>query len=376
MAADTLEMKRTNGVPTMMVHVMETGEIEHFSGHPPGTYLENPEKVYLDMQRSIGACLIDQYIPRNPLSMHSDGYGKETERGATTGAEEIVVDGMAIDSPEAVVEHLEKYVFPGLESATAGRDPEATGAERELIEAERKVQEEFGPEILKSPYGRGYNGFPYLRYGTYGYVNYFMAYALYPEVMEKDFRLQADRAVQANRTAVRAIEKGGLPKVIRLDHDMADSRSTLVDIKTLDKLWFPHFERSIRPYVEAGIRLLWHCDGNLMQMVPRLIAAGVGGFQGFQYEDGMDYEAICRMKDRDGGPLMIWAGVSVTRTLPHGSPEDVKKELRKLVEQGPETGLFLGASSSVAPGVPRKNLETFFEGLKYYRERGRGDKSS
>ncbi len=65
-----------------------------------------------------------------------------------------------------------------------------------------------------------------------------------------------------------------------------------------------------------------------MQMVPRLIEAGVGGFQGFQYEDGMDYPAICRMKARDGGPLLIKAGVSVTRTLPLGTRQDVRDELR------------------------------------------------
>jgi len=72
--------------------------------------------------------------------------------------------------------------------------------------------------------------------------------------------------------------------------------------------------------------MIWHCDGNLMDMVPRLLEVGIRGFQGFQYEDGMDYEKICRMKDREGRDLIIIAGVSVTRTLPHGTPADVKRE--------------------------------------------------
>jgi hypothetical protein len=106
-------------------------------------------------------------------------------------------------------------------------------------------------------------------------------------------------------------------------------------------------------------------------MVPRLIEAGVGGFQGFQYEDNMDYAAICRMTARDGGALMIWAGVSVTRTLPFGTPDDVKREMRFLVEEGPDAGLFLGGSSSIAPGVPWENLRVMMEGLRYYQERRR-----
>ena len=108
-----------------------------------------------------------------------------------------------------------------------------------------------------------------------------------------------------------------------------------------------------------------------MQMVPRLIESGVSGFQGFQYEDGMDYERICRMTDRDGEPLLIWAGVSVTRTLPFGTSQDVKRELAWLVEAGPKQGLFLGASSSVTPGTSHENIRTMIEGFHHYRRHGR-----
>ena len=144
-----------------------------------------------------------------------------------------------------------------------------------------------------------------------------------------------------------------------------------VNIKSLDERWFPHFARSIQPFHDAGIRLIWHCDGNLMAMVPRLLECGIGGFQGFQYEDGMDYPAICRMTDRNGEPLFIVAGVSVTRTLPYGKPADVKREIDWLVENGPSVGLMLGCSSSIAPGVPLENIKTLLEGFAYYRKHGR-----
>jgi uroporphyrinogen decarboxylase len=125
------------------------------------------------------------------------------------------------------------------------------------------------------------------------------------------------------------------------------------------------------PVLEAGVRVIWHCDGNLMQLVPRLLEVGLQGFQGFQYEDGMDYEAICKMKAHDGESLIIWGGVSVTRTLPHGSPADVRRELRWLVEHGPRHGLFLGVSSSIVPGTPAANIRTLVEGLQYYQQHGR-----
>jgi uroporphyrinogen decarboxylase len=123
--------------------------------------------------------------------------------------------------------------------------------------------------------------------------------------------------------------------------------------------------------LKSGVRLLWHCDGNLVDMVPRLLEVGIHGLQGFQYEDGMDYAQICRMKTRAGENLIIMGGVSVTQTLPYGTPDDVKRELAWLVEAGPRSGLFLGTSSSITPGVPWDNLVTLIEGLAHYRVNGR-----
>ncbi len=310
---------------------------------------------------------MDQYIPDNPLTMGDHGY-EGAARGATTGAEEIVCDGIAIDSPEAVIEHLERFDFPRLQQEAESFDEDARV--REILAEEARIQEKIGPSMLKTGYR--FIHFPGLYYGLYGYANYFMAFVLYPEVMERHFSRQADLFTLYNRAAARAYREGKLPPLYRLDHDMADSRGMLVRTELLDKLWFPHFARSLAPVLEAGVKLIWHCDGNLMDMVPRLLEIGLHGFQGFQYEDGMDYERICRMKTRGGDDLIIVGGVSVTRTLPFGKPADVKRELEWLVANGPKTGLFLGASSSVAPGVPWENLATFIEGLHYYREHGRG----
>jgi hypothetical protein len=366
LALDTILQKPTEGIPSWLIHPMEHSHIERLAGAEPGEYKKDPERVYLACQRAIGTCLLDQYIPDNALRMGARGY-EGAEKGATTGAEAIVLDGVVVDSPEKVIAHMERFVFPSIRKAIEAFDEDARVAE--ILARESAVQETLGPDILKS--GHGFIGFPCLAYGYYGYANYFAAYALYPEVIERHFSLQADLALLNNRAAARAYVEGGLPPLYRLDHDMAGSRGTIVDVRTLDRLWFPHFARSLEPVLKSGVRLIWHCDGNLMEMVPRLLEVGLRGFQGFQYEDGMDYESICRMKARDGRDLIIIAGVSVTRTLPMGTPADVKREMAWLVENGPRTGLFLGCSSSITPGVPWENMSTLVEGFRYYRTHGR-----
>ncbi len=368
LALDTIEFKETRGIPSWMVHVMDVEFIEDFTGQARGDFRRDCEKVYLEFQHRCGVCMIDQFIPDNPLSMRQEGFASDAARSATTGAQKIVRDGMEIDSPEAVVEHMERFGFPALRKQAQELSANIDAKAQEILQGETDVQRKFGRDILKAPY---VFSIPYLDYYSYGYENYFAAYALYPEVMERAFSLQADFASLHNRAVARAVAMGGLPRLIRLDHDIADSRGPLVDVRSLDRVYFPHFARAIAPLLAAGIRCIWHCDGNLMPVVPRLLEAGVGGFQGFQYEDGMDYAAICRMKDRCGEPLLMIAGVSTSRTLPHGTRQDVTDQLNWLVANGPRRGQFLGASSSIVPGTNRENIRTLIEGLNYYRTHGR-----
>lgn len=365
LAYDTILQRPTRGIPCWMLHIMRHEHLERLAGVEPGAYVQQPDAVYLAAQRAAGVCMIDQYLATNPMTMTPTGY--DPAAGIKPNANRNLLDGWPITTPEEVVEHLERCVFPALAAQIAEFDEDRRTAE--IIAGERAMQETFGPDILKAGYS--FAGFPGLAYGGYGYEPYFMAYALYPDVIERHFALQADLALLNNRAAARAYVEGALPPFYRLDHDMADSRGTLVDVRSLDRLWFPHFARCLQPLLQAGIRLIWHCDGNLMQMVPRLLEVGIRGFQGFQYEDGMDYERICKLRAQDGEELIIIAGVSVTRTLPFGTPADVRREIDFLVAHGPRRGLFLGASSTITPDTPWSNLQALVEGVAYYRRYGR-----
>ena len=59
---------------------------------------------------------------------------------------------------------------------------------------------------------------------------------------------------------------------------------------------WPHAKLSLEPFVDAGIRLIHHCDGNVMPLIDDMIAAGFSGFQGFQYECGVDLTELRRRR--------------------------------------------------------------------------------
>lgn len=365
LALDTLNRKDSTGIPTGLVHIMEHGVIEHIAGAETGEYVRDPYGVYCRMLENIGVNMVDQFLATNPLTMGNKGYEHALNTPTTGGV--VDLDGFIVSSPEDCIDYIERIDIPNIEKKID--DFREQSRIQEVINDESQVQRILGPDILKTGYGKLM--FPGLEYSRYGYENYFMAYALYPEVIDRLFGLQADYAVKNNRAVVKAFRKVGLPLYHRLDYDMADSSGLLVSMESLKRSWVEHFARSIKPAVDADFTLLWHCDGNLMELLPFLLEAGVNGFQGFQYEDGMDYINICKLKAKNGKSMVIQAGVSVTRELPMGTPKDVKTQLKFLVENGPRTGLFLSMSSSCAPGTPLDNIETAVEGFKYYRSHGR-----
>ena len=367
LAYAAINREPTKGIPISWMNIMEHEIIDKLAKAPEGSYKKHPHETYLQMQKNIGVCMIDQYIPDNPLSMEADGY-HGAARGSTTGADKIYADGMPIESPEDVAGHLETHTVPALMEAIRNFDESA--AVKAVVEHETGVQREIGPDILKCGYA--HMSFPPFLYYLYGYEHYFSAYALYPEIIDRVFALQGDLSYLKNKAAVKAFVQADLPLYHRLDHDMADGKGVLVDVKTLERAWVPAFIKAISPAAEAGFTLLWHCDGNLMKLIPYLLEAGVNGFQGFQYEFGMDYPYICALKAKDGKSMVIQAGVSVTRELPMGTPGDVRRQVNELVEHGPKTGLFLGISSSCVPGTPYENICAAIEGMQHYKTHGRG----
>ena len=177
LALDTILQKPTRGIPTFWLNIMEHSVIDRIAGRVPGSYGRDPVGTYIAMQRAIGVCLLDQYIPDNPATMEDFGY-EDREKKPAEGAERIELDGIVIDSPEAVVEHLERIVFPDIRQKIATFDEDRRV--EEIIAREREIQEKLGPGILKSGYE--FIDFPTWPYSAYGYTNYFMAWALCPEL--------------------------------------------------------------------------------------------------------------------------------------------------------------------------------------------------
>ena len=202
----------------------------------------------------------------------------------------------------------------------------------------------------------------FMIYAHYGYEAYLMAIALYPEAVGRLYWRSAVEARARNVVLARLMCELDLPPVLFTGHDICNNAGPMCSLDFLRQYYFPQERLALEPLTEAGIRVVRHCDGNVMPILDDSLDVGYSGFQGFQYECGVDPFAIARKGDAKGEPLLFFAGLNVTRTLPFGTIEDVREEVEYVMDYTDGgKGLFFFTSSSIGPEVPLENVKYAYD---------------
>jgi len=76
-----------------------------------------------------------------------------------------------------------------------------------------------------------------------------------------------------------------------------------------------------------------------------------------------------RLKEEFGKDFTFWGGgVNTQTTLPFGKPEEVKEEVRRLIETFKRGGGFVFATvHNIQAKIPVENLLALFEAVNEYR---------
>ena len=92
---------------------------------------------------------------------------------------------------------------------------------------------------------------------------------------------------------------------------------------------------------------------------PDLIELGIDGLNPLEPLAGMDLKAL---KARYGRDLTLIGGVDCARLLPFGRPEQIRDEVRRILDIGaPGGGFVIGDSSQIMPDTPLENILAFYE---------------
>ena len=119
----------------------------------------------------------------------------------------------------------------------------------------------------------------------------------------------------------------------------------------------PALARMFAVVRNAGKFVSIHSCGDVDELFDDLVDIGLNLFNPFQPEV-MDVDALMTAYR---GRLAFHGGLSTQRTLPYGSPDDVRRECRHLMERGAQGGYVLAPAHSVEGDVPLENMLALIE---------------
>lgn len=115
--------------------------------------------------------------------------------------------------------------------------------------------------------------------------------------------------------------------------------------------------------IKPGLPVFYHSDGNPSEIIPELIEIGITILNPVQPEC-IDPVAV---KEQYGDHLSLWGTIGTQSTMPLGTPDEVRAEVKKRIETvGYDGGLVLGPTHSLEPDVPWENIVALYEAIEEY----------
>jgi len=175
--------------------------------------------------------------------------------------------------------------------------------------------------------------------------------ALAEEILEIPYRYHRAAAERLTRMGV---------DMIWLGDDIGQQTGMLMSPRHWRRFLKPRMAELIASLKAINPRLAvaYHTDGDVTAVIGELIEIGIDVLNPVQ-PTSMDPAAL---KREYGSELCFWGSIDEQRTLPFGTPEDVRREVRtRIATAGAGGGLILGPTHHVQLDTPLENFWAMVE---------------
>lgn len=180
------------------------------------------------------------------------------------------------------------------------------------------------------------------------------------------FERQCELAL-ANLARLHAVVGDRVDAIFVNGADFGMQTGPLVSRRAYRDLFLP-FHKRVNDWIHAHTawKTLHHSCGSVMALMPDFIEAGFDIFNPVQCSAAN--MAPQELKDRFGRELVFWGGgIDTQRTLPFGTPAEIRAEVRERIRIfGRGGGFVFNTVHNVQAGIPAENLVTLYEAVAEY----------
>ncbi len=154
--------------------------------------------------------------------------------------------------------------------------------------------------------------------------------------------------------------------VVFLGDDLATQLGPMFNPEIYRELIKPRHRRMITALKSgADVKVLYHSCGAVAALVDDLIDIGVDALTPVQVSaKDMDPE---KLKARFGDRIAFWGGIDTQRVLPFGTAEEVRAEVRRMIDcLGRHGGYVLNSVHNIQGDVPVENVVAMLDEARSY----------
>ena len=184
----------------------------------------------------------------------------------------------------------------------------------------------------------------------FGWDMFLVCAAAYPD----EFEFVLNRFAEISELYAHVYAESDLPFFFCHD-DLAITRGLVFRPEWYRKYIFPAYERIFAPFKKTGKKIIFVSDGNYIELVDDLFAAGADGIM-------VDWTFDLNYLLKTYGKNKIIIGNADTCVLTLGSRQDVKKEAMRCLDAGRDCpGYIIKCSNDLPHNIPLDNMLEYFD---------------
>ena len=193
-------------------------------------------------------------------------------------------------------------------------------------------------------------------FGTVGMEQLFCEFVDYADLIEE---LAEKISQQQCRIVEHAIHCD--IDVLYLGGDICSTKGSMMSNNQLRRFSLGPVKKLVDLAHEAGLKVFYHTDGYVMDILPLFVEYGFDGINPLQSSVNNDPEVF--MKEY-GDKLMVYGGMDNCFIIPDGTTADVKNHVEYLFQTLGKNGRYIASSHDIPSKVPLENIDIMVETIK------------